>query len=406
MSELLTKSERDALESLALDERDNEEIPGLPAKLSDKILMGLDDDDISMTVSRRTKGKKTSFLFELDEYEDMPSLLTLLRDEYKGGDFVIEGKNAKGQWVFKQGISVEAPITKDPPASNNDNDFLSVITAMNESNRQQQEMMRAQIEESRRQAMQMQLDSARSQNEMLLKMMELNSSSKNEAMGPTEMVSLIGALKEVSGADNNNPMELFLRGMEMGRESANNNDESFVQAALKSIGAPLMELANAPQRQQQQAQHQQTQQPQLQSDKTDDPQMMQQMKIIKEWGPFINMLAKAAAQDADPEVYACMILDQAPAGQIDRVLGVDGNYEKLFKLAPQLKQHRQWFDNCRAIVLDYIKEDSAQAPESEPESESENERDYSNVSEQQHELDFSAQNANENSAEYPSPADS
>lgn len=363
-----------------------EDAPGVPAKLSDKILQGLDDEEVSMTVLRRTKGKKTAFLFELDEYEDMPTLLTLLRDEYGGGDFIIEGKNQKGQWVFKQSITVEAPIKKDESNHQNTGDFQSVLLAMQDASRQSSE-------ETRNLMMQMQnqqMEAMRSNMEMMVRMMEANKpvEQPRQEFGPKEMVTMMASIKELMGNDEkDNTFETFLKGMEMGKEVGEGKDESILQTAIKSLGGPLAGLANMGQQIQVPAQSQvqpqviaqpaqvtqtpeqelKTLEQQLPGQDNDtnvteqeaDPEMLQQMQLFQQFQPHLQTLVNAAASGGDPEVYANVILDQIDNETAAKFLAPE-YYAKLFEFVPQIKIYKDWFDECREIVLELIKLDEGQ----------------------------------------------
>lgn len=409
------QGETTGLERIYEVESEENEIdsPNMPVKLSDKILAGLENDDVGMTVSRRVKGKKRSFLFELDEFEDLPALMTLLRDEYHGGDFIIEGKYSNGTWAFQQTITVEPPIVKKEENNHNPtNDIATLISAMNESNRSQMDMMREQMHSLSETMMRAQLESAKSQSDMLVKMMEINSNKKDDSMGPQEIIALMSSVKELSGGNNDNPMELFLKGMEFGRDSESGKDESILQTALKTFGAPLASLAQAgnipgaasmPVQSPRQLSEQPVQQPEQQPEQSPEqsPEQLPEnedtmLAVIKQFAPYIQLLLNAAATDSDPEPYAVMILDAMETDKIEGFLRDKNKFDGLLNnpLLSNAKPYREWFDQLRDITLAYIDD----------EKEPENGEPVNNVPEQEPEPDISKETASSVSRDTETPS--
>jgi hypothetical protein len=79
--------------------------------------------------------------------------------------------------------------------------------------------------------------------------------------------------------------------------------------------------------------------------------------MLQQWQPYIQILATAAALDADKYIYAELLLDQIEPESLDTVIMNDENYEKLFIFVPNLQQFRQWFDELRKAVLDLREQD-------------------------------------------------
>jgi hypothetical protein len=334
------------------------EIEGLPTKLSDKIIAGIEDDDIEMMVLRRTKGRKTAFLFELDEYEDMPALLNKLRDEYGGGDFVIEGKRANGQWAFKQSLTVEKPHKEEPKTEHNANGFEAVLLAMQESAARASQETRDLMVTLQTQ----QMNAAQDNMKMIVEMMKVNSDNK-ETFSMKDMVETLVALKGLDPKEPDNPMDLFFKGMEMGKEVSNNPDESVLQTAVKTLGAPLAQMAQMTQQGGLPAPAspsiEPTQESSLPGNTTETSQSTEQEPdMLAQFQPYLQMLANAAVQGADPEVYANLLMDQLPK-EVLAFIEEEQKYSQLFLIMPQLVPYRVWFDDCRALLLQFIAEENA-----------------------------------------------
>ena len=350
------------------------------AKLSDKLMMGMDDDEIAITVSRKIKnGRKSTFLFEIDEYDDLPTLQTLLRDEYSGGEFLIEGRYPNGSWAFKESLSIEAPKSKKEPEKKDTGDFQSVLLAMQENAARASEDSRNLImtmnQKSQEQSQQMQAQMMAQQSQNMTMMVEMMKTSKPEPaappMGITELMALMVSMKELQPKASD-PMDLFLRGAEFGKDSGGGGDENMLQTALKTLGPGLSDMANmsakmnamkpepqqAPQRPPQQGPPPVQQAPQQlaapQPTETTQENNDVNMDTIKEFLPFVQLMLTAAASNADPDVYSNMLLDQFEPEQIAGLIVDDTAYEKLFQFIPSTAQYRPWFDGVRAGVIYYL----------------------------------------------------
>jgi hypothetical protein len=239
--------------------------------------------------------------------------------------------------------------------------------------------MREQMAAMQSNMMQAQIDAAKSQSETLMKMMEINANNKPELpqqMGPQDIVALMASVKELSGNNGaDNPMELFLKGMELGRETSEGKDESVLQTAMKTFGAPLAGLAAMSQNQEspvsasvtpqrppaqqipaRQIESPPTETPAQNAPSTDDPEMLKKIQLMNQFKPYLQLLVNGADSGGDPDVYANMILDQLPLEQVQTILKEE-NYKELFALIPNLDQYRVWFDQLREIITEYIKDE-------------------------------------------------
>ena len=343
------------------------DMPGAPAKLSDQILMAVEDDEIALSVNRKLKGRKTAFLFELDEFEDLNALSTRLRDEYEGGDFVVIGRRANGQLALNHGLVIEKPAHGKTPETEpqNGGNFESILLAMNaNAERQTNETRALMLQMNEKSA-----EASRDNMNMLVKMMEINKPAPQQQMGMSEIIAIMANVKEMTAQPKTeNPMDLFIKGMEMGKETSSGGDESILQTAIKSFGAPLANLAAlnqgapTPASPPQIAAPVQPEAPNNPAPETqgeqpkESPEMLAQLELLQKWTPTINTLLKAASINAEPEVYANYLLDQIPLEDIEAFLNDDDTYNKFFEFVQQARPFKQWFDECRRLVLHYLKE--------------------------------------------------
>jgi len=342
-----------------------------PSKLSDQLIEAYEDEDTNLTVTRKMKGgRKTAFLFEIDEYEDLPSLQVKLRDEYGGGEFFIEGRK-RGRWVLKQELNIEPPLQVEKPIEKNNDSgdrITELMLMMQENARKDAQQTRDLMVTMQDNARQAQLDAAKSQNEMLVKMMEINSNNKSDAMGPLDMITMVTSISEMN--NKGDPTETLLRGLELGKELAGNNgaDESILTTALKTIGKPLTEMASKAAAVSQVTMPQEPTKPKLPNENNAQnaaPKNVEmetdEMKFLK-FKPVLEMLIKAATNNADHALYAELAIDQLDDDIIERFILIEENYLQLYQMIPQTAPLKPWLDICRDHVIGYMAEDN-QAPE-------------------------------------------
>lgn len=342
------------VESPELDEIEVEPEFKKITKLSDKILMAHEDNEISLTVSRKAKtGRKVTFLFEIGEYEDLPTLQTLLRDEYSGGEFLIEGRYASGGWAVKESLSIEAPKSKTEKTQQT-GDFQSVLLAMQENSARASE-------ESRNMMMQMQQQAMTSQQSQLTMVVELLKTQQNQPVpsGPTmaDMMGMLVGMKELSGGDDK--MDILIKGMELGQNNSS-GDENLLQTAIKTLGPPIASMTEKLQSAQPTpaATPQNPVAPPLTTEVPKDSDV--NLMTLTKFKPYIELLLNAAAQNGDADIYAHVLLDNFGSDLIKDIIVDDENYAKLFAYIPKAVEHKAWFDNLRKIVIHYIESHDGQ----------------------------------------------
>ncbi len=336
----------------------------------------------------RNFGKAYCFSGQVSDY-DLPSLLDKLRDEYNGGEFRIQIR-VNGRIVKNKVIEVEPPQnnrSKAEPEKQQQQqpDIASLLMtfqqSMAEQTRAQQDQMRD-----------LMLSQAQQTQTVLLEIIKAGNGGGNNAPPPMSVADVIALAKSMAPKEDN--FELFLRGLEMGKDMGGkgDGDESLLQSVINTVGGPLVDMAKAAAVAQasagQQSQSYQVagngvqyaERPELPASiaagasnadavsqgqkssednqvKTGDAMNFQQLQQLQ---PYIQILANAAALDADVETYANLIIDQVPWETIEFALGSDENYEKLFEAAPALKNWRQWFDDLREVVLLLLQQEKEQ----------------------------------------------
>ena len=70
----------------------------------------------------------------------------------------------------------------------------------------------------------------------------------------------------------------------------------------------------------------------------------------------VTMLVGAAKNDSDVELYAELIADQFDVEQIKRFITPEDSIDRLSRLVPEIKQHREWFLKLRATLVEWIAE--------------------------------------------------
>ena len=338
-------------------------------RLSDAIVEGMDDDDIEMSVYRRMRGKKTAFLFELEEYDNMNALLVMLRDQYGGGDFVIEGRRSNGTYKFKRGITVEKVKEKPPPeAPAAAGGFENVLLAMQQNAQEAANANR----ELMVQMQQQQMAAAQQNMSMLVEMLKANKPEPPPPpMSAMDIVALMESVKSLNSAPDVDPMDHFLNGLKMGKEMGDTgSNDNILQTAIKTLGPPIAEATGAlgrmskvptsPTPTQPVGGNQNENQLNLPIDKVGDEEMSRDV-LIGKLKTLLGICHGAAVVKADPETYANLLLDQLGESMARQYIFDDAAYGKLFLFAPQLDEHREWFDELRAIIIDFL-----QAPDPTP----------------------------------------
>ena len=318
-----------------------------------------------------TDGRKGEFIEFLNigdyTHED---LMVKLRDEYYGGKFKLQIRQGGVIKMSEIVNVVKSEPPKDEPTQSQD--LAALVEAAKGDNSQMFQLMMNQNNQNMA---------------MMMKMVEAignRPEPPRETFGAKEMIAMLAGVKEIMGDNkSDNPMELFIKGMEMGRETSDGKDDNIVQTALKTLGAPLAQLASqatemqpqpkmgapapAPQAahpgppslrntshtpsfDEQEAQAEQQLNTAMNQPANTGQEENMQLAMLQKLQPYLQMLVNAAAQNADPEIYANMILDQIDENTVKQFMG-DEYYEKLFQFFPNVAMYRGWFDECRGIVL-------------------------------------------------------
>jgi hypothetical protein len=94
-------------------------------------------------------------------------------------------------------------------------------------------------------------------------------------------------------------------------------------------------------------------------------------ELLNQFAPYMQMLCVAAAQDADPEVYANMILDQIAPEMVEEWIANPEKFDIICSYLPPgiRSQKQEWFDYLREAVLALREDDQNGAGDVPPESE-------------------------------------
>ena len=353
-------------EDLELDEEEIEEKEELTQEEED--LQGILAElgtarNVTMSLYRTGSGRKLAFLFSCQPSDySLGELQERLRDEYDGGDFRIQVRKGS-KLMVNQGLSVEAPkkLKEYEKPKENNNDIVALIATMNENSRQSSDDMRT-----------LMMKQSQDNMNMVLKMMEIQAQNNNQKDSGPDMFTMLATFKELFGDKKEDPMNTFLKGLEFGKELGSGN-EDILTTAVKTFGKPIADMVEhfnqaspipAPAASRQQMKPQKPQQqienkpapnnaPENQAEGQDEVLL----KLL-ELKPYINMLVVAASQDADIDTYANMVLDQVDNNTLYQVLNNNEYWDKFFIVVQPANQFRQWFEDLRVTVLDYLNQDS------------------------------------------------
>lgn len=304
--------------------------------------------------------KRDRFMFTLqaDEYS-FSQVMERCRD-YGTGDYRVDLR-INNKWAKKRTFSVKAlpkndqPVQVAPPAQNN-SEIIALITAMDKNSQEARE----QGQRFMQLMMDNQVRSAENQNNMLLKMMEIQgANNSNNANNSTDLLSVLTFAKEFMSNNDSNPVELFLNGFEFGRDMG---DSDPLSTAVKTLGVPLARMTEK-----MQSEKKEPQKPYPnnvnpnESQTTETPSAIPPLvkSFINQYKPQVQSILIAAANSLDQEAYCDMILDilYAKGLQNDAIYSVlndDNNFNKLFEWIPQAARFKDWFDVLRAVMLHTI----------------------------------------------------
>lgn len=275
-------------------------------------------------------------------------IMERLRDEYDGGKFHIQIYRNKKRYKRLQ-VNVEVP-KKVAVAALVKNDLAEVFKEMG---RQQQE------------------------NFNMLKDTVLQMVGKPSTPPPSQietmtlMIGLMKSMKDFASPqipqtpafDPEKMFDLFLKGMEMGRESGGGGETGLMDIAKELIKSPLLgQLAQA-------ATTPQLPPPNMRMAKpvaaalTDNPVKETNASALNPQvakgdtvnNPvlkhYLNMLVQKAEKDSDPILYAEFILDNVPQSMVEQNIMREDLIEYASSIDPRVKQHEQWFLELRDHII-------------------------------------------------------
>lgn len=323
-------------EDLSLQQADtDEQINSIFAEV------GSDKNDVSFhfQVWRIVKDQPDmNFLFK-GSPADLP-LMERLRDEYDGGKFHIQIYKNKKRFR-RLTVSIEAP--KKNVAQIVKNDMAELVREMGKQQQANFNMLKDTVMQMVGKPSTPQL----SEVDMMASMMKLMESMKGFVSPPVQ---------QGPAFDPEKMFDMFLKGMEMGRESGGGGGETgLMDLAKELIKSPLLgSLAQAatttaalPRTAQIGAKPAlprptpETPSPTVATAPTGD---IMQPHILKH---YLNLLVQKAEKDSDPVLYAEFILDSVPQNIIEKNILREDLIEYASTIDPRVKQHSEWFMELR-----------------------------------------------------------
>jgi len=333
-----------------------------------QFLSGWDDEEGTITLYRaQGKGNKRNvFLFSRGVTEvTMPEVLESLRDDYGGGLFRIEGRDAEGAWIKGKikYLEVEAPKRplnplRDEPSSavETGGDMVTALAAVLErSNEQNREFMRLMID-TLKTSQPAPVDPA--------------AASRSILEGLVQMKELVGTPAPASsGMD----IEAFLRIAEFTRELGGGAGEANGWDALKSTisglapmlaqgmaaaGAmptlPAGAAGGAPGGEPRRLSHDVKPDPEpgTSAALVDPAAAVDPRELQARFEVVFPLCISAAQRDLDPAMYACLVLDQLGDDVAVNMICQPGQLEAMLAQAPALQPLRPWFDELVTAMLE------------------------------------------------------
>lgn len=313
--------------------------------------LGGDKLDVKFTVKvyRIVENRgELAWLFDCTPAE-LP-ILQKLRDEYSGGRF--ECRIYRNNRIYKR-IKVVVEQPSKPVAVQSKNDMAEMLKEMG---RQQQENFNM-LKDTVLQMVGKPSTPPPSQIETMTLMMGLMKSMKDFATPQ---------IPQTPAFDPEKMFDLFLKGMEMGRESGGGGETGLMDIAKELIKSPLLgQLAQAattlPQlpRPTIPAQNPTTpkiaMQPQSQA-QTQPKQPKQEGENMKNpvLKHYLNMLVQKAEKDSDPILYAEFILDNVPQSMVEQNIMRDDLIEYASTIDPRVKDYQEWFIDLRDHIISVL----------------------------------------------------
>jgi hypothetical protein len=351
MTKLLTKpDEQDITDVFTGDSEDISNIvDDIDAQLSSITSeLGADKHDIKFVVKvyRIVENRgELAWLFDCTPAE-LP-ILQKLRDEYSGGRF--ECRVYKNNRIYKRiKVIVEQPTKpKDEPRKSDIAEILAAVSA-------QQDRQFNQLKETMMQIVGKPTTPQPSQMEMMTGMMMLMKSMKDFVSPP---------IQHVPSFDPEKMFDMFLKGMEMGRESGS-GETGLMDIAKELIKSPLLgsltqAATSMPPLQQPQLR------PQITVPQTSGqipaqqvtPNIQTQQEATMHNPVIVHNLKKLiekAEKDSDPILYAEFILDNVPQNIIEQYIAREDLIEYLSSFDPRVNDHNEWFIELRDHIISVL----------------------------------------------------
>jgi len=306
---------------------------------------GTDKLDVKFTVKvyRVVENRgELAWLFDCTPAE-LP-ILTKLRDDYKGGRF--ECRVYKNNRIFKRiKVVVEAPLVTSIPVAQK-NEMAEILKAVSEQQNQQFAMLRETL-------IQMTGKPVAPQPSMLDMM--------DAMMGiMVQMKQFTAPVNPAPAVDTEKMMDLFLRGMEMGRDSGGNEPEGMMGILKELIKSPLLGAAAQAMTQAPALPHnpQPVKPAQISAPKESPAVTVPENPVVSipqgENMPvnpmvkyYVDMLVKKAEADSDPALYAAFIVDNIPMNLIEQHLMQENLLQQLSQVNPNVMRFQNWFMELR-----------------------------------------------------------
>ena len=267
-------------------------------------------------------------------------IMERLRDEYDGGKFHIQIYRNKKRYKRLQ-VNVEVP-KKVAVAALVKNDLAEVFKEMG---RQQQENFNM-LKDTVLQMVGKPSTSAPSQIETMTLMIGLMKSMKDFASPQ---------IPQAPAFDPEKMFDMFLKGMEMGRESGGGGETGLMDIAKELIKSPLLgQLAHAATTTQQLPPNMRLAKPAAVA-LTDNPVKEPVRSTPNPQAPkgdnvnnpvlkhYLNMLIQKAEKDSDPVLYAEFILDNVPQSMVEENIMREDLIEYLSSIDSRVSSHKEWF---------------------------------------------------------------
>jgi len=328
-------------------------------------------DNVKVHVSRCGKGNATTWVDSFTPSEmDIEQLMIGLRDNYGGGKFKITVRE-KGMIRKSKIIDIE-PLPKKPEI-----DQAQIVRELQAEQQKESGGMAeifARMMEANQQAQQHNADQQRQFMETMVT--ALAGRNDNQSQGPSmqETIMAVAELHKLSApAKAIDPTEMILKGVELvgairgGDGDGEANIYSVLSKALGSFGGTLsqaMASAGTPMPGQFTAPAPGQPQAQLAAPETEQAPGLQPGKptlapdhALAPFEPYIDYMITLANKNANPELYAEVIVDQLGPELAYAWLATQDGLDTLARELPKVQPHMNWFMVVGRAVDELTRED-------------------------------------------------